>query len=541
MSSGPSALPQPRFSAAMLAGFVLAATLLVYLGTLQFEFVYDDLGQIVSNPAVQSWKYFPLYFRQNVWMQQFAVGNYYRPVFLTWLLLNHTFFGLHPALWHLTTVLAHLGATALVFALALRLTADRRVAAIAALLFGLHPVHLEAVAWISGVTEPLLAMLLIPAFLCYLNWREAAGARTKWLAGSLVLYALALLSKETAVVLPALVFVYEWVFAADGASWRAKLNAGLRAGAAYVVITGAYLLARSSALHGLAHKTVELPAGIALLTIPSALWWYIRLLVAPIGLSVFYDTPYVTHIGFRYFVLPLLGVAVAIGVLAWWWKRSRSPLVAFAAAWLFLPILPLLDLAILPMGDFIHDRYLYLPSVGLAILVAIALAKLDARQLLGRPAGQVVALTLAVVMGFAIVAQSIPWANDLVLYYHGMRVAPNNDLPRNKLAASLVQRGMYAEGIRLYRLVLAADPDYWYANYRMGYAHYMSGNFAEAESYLARAVTLHATPDELYYLGLSQSRLGKRDEAAKALQAAVRLQPESQAYKEALAEAQKTK
>src|SRR5919109_2726788 len=144
MSTKPGQSLKPQLATKVLLFFVLAATFLVYAGTLQFDFVYDDLGQIVSNPAVQSWKYFPLFFRANVWMQQLPVGNYYRPVFLAWLLINHTIFGLHPALWHLTTVLAHVAVTALVFAMSLRLTRDRRIALVAALLFGLHPVHLEA-------------------------------------------------------------------------------------------------------------------------------------------------------------------------------------------------------------------------------------------------------------------------------------------------------------------------------------------------------------------------------------------------------------
>jgi hypothetical protein len=302
-----------------------------------------------------------------------------------------------------------------------------------------------------------------------------------------------------------------------------------------VLLTGAYLAARTLALHGVAHKTVNLPAKIALLTIPSALWAYIRLLLAPVGLSAFYDTPYVTHVSMRYVVLPLIGIGMAIGLLGWWWHRSRSAGVAFASVWLLAPILPLLNLSLLPMGDFIHDRYLYLPSVGFALLVAMALSQLDARQVLGWPAGQLLALALALVMAFATVAQSVPWANDLLLYYHGMAVAPNNDLPRNKLAAALVQRGMYAEGIKLYQVVLATDPDYWYANYRMGFAQYQLGRYAEAERYLARATQLHATPDEYYYLGLAQMKLGRNEAAGKSLEEAVRMQPDAAQYKDALA------
>jgi tetratricopeptide (TPR) repeat protein len=355
------------------------------------------------------------------------------------------------------------------------------------------------------------------------------------LVAALALYALALLSKETAVVLPALVFAYEWLYAPGEERWNARLRASLLAAAPFVLVTAAYLVARAQALGGIAHKTVNLEGNIALLTIPSALWAYVRLLMAPIGLSVFYDTPYVTRVSMKYFVWPLIGVLLVIGVLLWWWRRSRSPLVAFASLWMLLPILPLLNLTVLPMGDFIHDRYLYLPSFGWAMLAAVALAQLDTRQILGRPAGQVAALGLAAVMAFATVAQSVPWANDLLLYYHGMAVAPNNDLPRNKMAASLVNRGMYNEGIKLYEVVLANDPDYWYANYRMGYAQYMTGHYPDAERYLARATELHGTPDEFYYLGLAQMKQGRQDAAGKSLEEALRMRPDAAEYKEALA------
>ena len=206
----------PEVSQALLPILILTATLVVYLGTLQFEFVYDDLGQIVTNPLVHSWSYLPVYFRANVWAQSFVVGNYYRPIFMVWLLLNYTVFGLQPFFWHLTTVGLHVTATWLVFVLVERLTRDRRAAGIAALVFGLHPVHLEAVAWVSGLTEPLLAVFCIPAFLAYLNYRERERS-PRWLAISLLLYTVALFTKETAVILPALIVAWELIGSAEPA------------------------------------------------------------------------------------------------------------------------------------------------------------------------------------------------------------------------------------------------------------------------------------------------------------------------------------
>lgn len=514
---------------------VLAATALAYLWTLHFGFVYDDLGQIVANPLIQSWRFVPQYFHGNVWMQQSALGNYFRPLFLLWLLVNNTIFGLHPPFWHLTTVLAHLGATALVYVLALRLSKQQKVAAIAALIFGVHPAHVESVAWISGVTDALLALLLIPSFLAFMNYREKRGA--KWLAASVVLYGLALLAKETAVVLPVLAIAYALLWPDE--SWKKKITDALAAAVLYALVTVPYLLLRASALHGVAHRTVDLPASITLYTLPSVLWFYVGHLLAPLHLSAFYDTPYVTHVSWKFFLAPLAAMLIVLIVLALAWWKSRSPLVFLAAAWVFVPLLPVLDLSLLPMGDFVHDRYLYLPLVGFALLAGMAFAAVDARKVAGRPLGSIVAVAVAVVLVVATVVNSLPWRDDIPLYQHGMQIAPINDLPRNKLAATYVARGMYEQGIDAYKFVLANDPDYWYANYRMGYAQYMLGHYEGAEPYLQKAASENGAPDILYYLGLNATKLKRYDLAEAALSRAIQRNPQAPGYDFALGMAMK--
>ena len=128
--------PSPR----LLTGIVLGLTFAVYAQTLGFQFVHDDVGQIVENPAVQSWHYLAQYFTAQVWagVTPELLGNYYRPLFLIWLRLNDAVFGLHPWAWHLTTLLLHVAVTGLVYLLAWRIVKDRWTALLAALIFGLH-------------------------------------------------------------------------------------------------------------------------------------------------------------------------------------------------------------------------------------------------------------------------------------------------------------------------------------------------------------------------------------------------------------------
>jgi len=167
--------PNPSAVARLAPFLVLAATFLAYAAVSSFGFVYDDESQIVHDSFVQQWHFVPAYFTSHVWQWIYphVGGNYYRPVFLLWLLLNFKVFGLHPAGWHLAVLALHLVATWQVYRLALRLTGSQPAAAIAALLFGLHPVHIEAVAWISGVTEPLAAVFILGSLLSWMRYREA--------------------------------------------------------------------------------------------------------------------------------------------------------------------------------------------------------------------------------------------------------------------------------------------------------------------------------------------------------------------------------
>ncbi|HET7101166.1 MAG TPA: glycosyltransferase family 39 protein, partial [Terriglobia bacterium] len=315
--STPASRGRPRtfvLAAAPWAGvsLILLATFLAYSNTLGFNFVYDDRGQILANVQVHAWRYVPHYFFERVWSFAYPgiQGNYYRPLFLLFLLLNYKIFGPYAAGWHLVSVAAHMGVTYLVYLLARRLTGGQRTPLLAALIFGLHPVHIESVAWISGVTDPLLALCLLPSFLCYLRARERRAQGRSWLVGSLALYGLAMLSKETALILPILIFTFEWLWQdASGSSGLRPVLERTRAAAARIVpfllLTLLYLAVRWRVLEGLGHTMVPLGVWTIMLTWPQLLLFYLWHLVWPFGLSVFYNVPYVTTPGLVTFVLPL--------------------------------------------------------------------------------------------------------------------------------------------------------------------------------------------------------------------------------------------
>ena len=558
--SGTNRAPVCRRQSAFMAAtpwvpvsLILLATFLVYSNTLGFKFVYDDRGQILANVEVHAWRYVPHFFLERVWSFAYPgiLGNYYRPLFLLFLLLNYKIFGPYAAGWHLVSVAAHMGVTYLVYVLARRLTGDGPTALIAALIFGLHPIHIESVAWISGITDPLLALFLLPVFLCYLNARERTVHRRTWLASSLALYVLAMLSKETALILPIIIFTFEWLWwdrDASGASGlRMVLDRTRKAMVPivqFLLLTFVYLAVRWHVLEGLGHTMVPLGGWTIFLTWPHLLWFYLCHLIWPFGLSVFYNEPYVRTPGLVPFVLPLAGLVAVVFLVSLGARRlaKTAPedgrLVVFLCAWVLIPFIPLLDLSVLPVGEIVHDRYLYLPSIGFCILLAMALRRIPSGKLkvLGLPASQSVAvLLLALVFGISTPMEDRYWANDLKLYSRGVSRAPQNKLARTNLGNAMGEEGRYTEALALYQEVLARDPGFWLAIYNTGYTYYRMGRLPEAEQYLKRAIAVNGVDsDEYFYLGLTWLKLGDVDDAEKAVRQALKLQPGGLAYHFAL-------
>ncbi len=536
---------------------VLGLTFLAYCGTLGFQFVYDDRPQVGLNPWVHSWRYFPHYFTAQVWagIYPWATGNYYRPLFLLWLRVNFALFGMAAWGWHLTSVLAHVAVTFLVYELARRIYGEYWIATVAAMVFGLHPAHVEDVAWISGVTDPLVALLLVSPILCYLKAKEQGSLRRAWKAGALALYVAAMLAKEVGIVLPVLIAACEWASGkpedlgmGSPDAWG-RIRRAAWGAVPFLALVPPYLVVRHLALNGLSHVLTPLPISTIVYTWPSLAWTYLRHLVWPFGLSPFYDLPYVTSPGSVEFVVPTFGVAGALFLLVAAILRtgragqasatlSTRGLLVFELAWIVSPILPLLNISVLPRGDIAHDRYLYLPSIGFSMLIARALGGLRGGRtvFLGRPLAQiVVAGALAVACAFGTATQSLMWADDLLLYYRGIATAPRNSAVKTNLANILAERGHYDLAVDLYQVVVRDDPSFWEGNYNIGYTFYKLGKTAEADLYLHRAIAIEPGRPEAYIcLGLSLLKQSQFDEAERAIRQAIRVNPESGDYHFAL-------
>jgi tetratricopeptide (TPR) repeat protein len=491
-----------------VALLVIAA---VYLHAAFFEFAYDDFGQIVQNPQIKSWILALGYFKSHVWAQTTAAGLYYRPVFMLWLAAQYKLFGLNPVLWHLTVIALHVLCCVLLYFFACRLTRDKWVAVIAVLLFGLHPAHVESVAWISGATEPLLAVLLLGSLLCYLKHRDSGQKETdEWQAASLLLACLAVLAKETALITPALIFSYEWIFHQRDASRKAILWSALREAIPYAVISLVFLVVRTLALSSMVPQHTRLGFSAAILAWPKVVGFYFVHGLFPFRLSVFYNLVVVTRPGLWNFVLPLILLLAGASVLLYGSRRSQ--VLAFLSAWCAILLLPMLNVTLWNNAENIHDRYLYLPSVAICVMLASLLSRLKE---LGY-ARTAAAVLIVITVGYTVVTvrELGYWQNDYILALRGVEVSPGHPIAPQLVGNAFIRQGRITEAIPYLVDALQAQPDNIDTLCSLGFCYATMNDLRLAEECITRALAVHATePQTHLLLGIVRLKQRRLDEA----------------------------
>lgn len=271
---------------------------------------------------------------------------------------------------------------------------------------------------------------------------------------------------------------------------------------------------------------------------PSVAWFYFRQLVIPIGISGFHSIAYLDHPTLGGFWIPLL-LAGCLLLVGWGWGSTRKPKqlgpIWLAAILMTLPLLPVFDLRALTAGDVVHERYLYLPSVGYVIFIALALCELEDRLKRAKPSlsGTALATTGAIAVLFVALTltQQRQWSSDIALYTRGIVTAPDNLTVRDNLANALLATGQPARAIAVYQEVLSRNPNFWRSSFNLGVAYYRSGNEPAAEQSLEQAIRVdNRDSDQYIYLALVKMQMKRLSEAKYNAREAVARSPEAPGY-----------
>jgi protein O-mannosyl-transferase len=522
---------------AVLIGAVLAA--LAYIQDVRYDFILDDIPLILMNETIASWRNWKSAFVTHIFAVKSTtvpieiVAMHYRPVYKLWQMLNEQLFGSVLPWWHITSLLLHVGVILLVYQLGIKLVKERWTAALAALLFAFHPIHVESVAYVTASTDLLVALFTLISFLYYFRFREE-GASPIYFIASVLAAALAMLSKETAVMFPWLLVAYEAfreVPSGTQQSWKRFVWT-----LPFFAVVGAYVVVRT-ALFGL--NTGQGPGGsrvAALLDIPLVLIVYLHNLFWPFRLSFFYPAEWGSHWTFLKGAAAVLVIAAAIFLWNRYRDRSGVRLQLLWAAILFAPAL--LGVYTFVREDWVHDRHMYLVSVPFCLVAAALLTDL---RLPAKASVIVSSLVLAILLiGTAL--QVPRFSDDTTIYASALKVAPRSVLAHGFYAEALWTYGRHEEGLREFKITTELSPQSSAAYERYGAALAEIGRDDEAMAEYAKALHWSTRPtlfrafllSEVAEIELERSEF---PEAAGHLREALQIAPQTLNYHALLAQA----
>jgi tetratricopeptide (TPR) repeat protein len=461
------------------------------------------------------------------------------------LMVDYQFHQLNAGGYHLTNVLIHTASVILLFLILRRMTGALWRSAFVAAMFAIHPLRVESVAWVTERKDVLGAfffMLTLGAYVRYVRKPDSLG-RYLAVAG---LFALGLLCKPTAVALPfALLLLDYWPLGRmkgmqkassfanatedrEGGDrnipsvpfWglvREKIPLLALAGVAGVVT----YFAEGEAVMSVAHIPIPMRIGNVLVSYVV----YLRQMVWPSGLAVFYPYPERSYPFWETALSLLLLAGVSGGALALWRKR---PWLLVGWFWYLGMLVP--AIGIVQVGDFAHaDRNTYLPQIGLYVLLTWAAAEMSAgwrhrRLLLGGCEAAILAALICCAH-----QQTSLWRDSGLLWNHTLSRTTHNGLAHNSLGAYYSQMGEWKEAITNYNQALEIKPDYAEARNNLGIVYFRMGDMDEAIAQYRKALEIKPDDAEIRgNLGDALAKMGQLNEAVEQYRKAVQINPDNE-------------
>jgi protein O-mannosyl-transferase len=464
-------MPDGKTATRLYIGLLLGVVVLVYANSLWNGFTMDDGLYILQNPQVTAPTIRGL-FTPN----QFS--KVLRP--LTFATFAVNWFGGHgqPLGFHAVNLLLHAGVVCLLYLLLRKLLAasghGNTVAFAAALLFAVHPIHTEAVSSIVGRAELLAAGFLMAAWLWHLEDREPLA---------LICFALALLSKESAMAFLPLVLVGDYTKGQLKSYLRYARIAGITS--LYVVVLWRLQEGRfgTGAISKMDNPLASIPALWRILNALHVAWKYVALQVYPANLSCDYSFNQIpVYLDLRHSLPWVAATLAAIAVWIWAARKRKSGLVL--AGGIYLCGFAITANVLMPVGTIMGERLAYFSSVGFCLLLALAWSWLQVRR---RTLAFGVLAILVGALGIRTVVRNRDWKDDLTLYSDAVRAAPNSAKMHSNL----------------------------------GYAYLNQGNLDLARKELDAALQIYPNnPDSLEGYGLLESRTGNYQAAGRMMEAA---------------------
>jgi len=514
---------------------------IVYANSLQGAFLWDDLSIIKDNAYIKSWSRISLVFSGCLGAGAGRLNVFYRPLQSLTYMADYSLWKLKVAGFHLQNIAWHIAASLCVYWLIQVLFKDARLSLIAALLFVVHPVHTEAVSYISGRADPLSLTFMLLTLIFYIREKTIPAV---------ICSLFALLSKESSLILPFLILLYHYTF-------RKRIQVP-----SFSLITAsacAYIMARITVLRYLLeseHIRNALPYPERVAGFLMAMTHYVRLLVIPVHLHMEYIERTFS------FSRPeaLIGSALLVSaLLCVWFLRKVRNVAFFSITWFLLALMPNANI-LFPVNAYMAEHWLYVPSVGVFLLVSHAYMRLFRTHGPLRAVSVASLCAVILIFSFLTMRQNRTWREPVAFYERALRYAPQSGRVRtnlgvlydamgrdakaaelfkstadletdnyetlNNLANIYKDTGRQEEAVALYKKVLRANPRFLPAYNNLGNVYMTRGNAEEALRWYREAVRLFPQYAEAYNnIGVLYYQMKRYDEAITFFKKAIEANP----------------
>lgn len=493
------------------AGLVFAITLVAYLPAMRNGYVWDDRQNVTDNRLLRTVEGL-----KQTWVDPSASFQYY-PLTYTGFWIEYHLWGLHPLGYHLVNVLLHALNAILLGTLLTRLSVPG--AWLAALIFAVHPVHVESVAWVTELKNVLSGLFFLSAFLAYWSYRQRTEYRRMFYALALFLFLLALLGKTSTVSLPIVILAVLW--------WKQ----GRVTRRDFLLVIPFILLALPMGLlttwverHyvGAEGAGWQLSLVDRLLVAGRVVWFYAGKLLWPHPLMFVYPRWEVNGSVWWQYLFPVAAIAVLLFLWCFRQRLGKAPFVAMLFyAGMVAPVPAFFNLWFMRYS-YVADHFPYLASMGFIALVA-AVFTVALRDRAARIATTIPALA---VLGALSWQHCGVFRDDETLWRDTIAKNPACWMAYNNLGALLFDAGKTQEAIGYYEQALRVKPDHAEASYNLGNAYWQQGKRHKAMECYAKA--LQSSPKNAaahYNLANALADAGQLQEAVVHYETALQIDP----------------
>jgi len=468
---------------------------ITYCNTLNNDFVFDDLALIQGSKTLPS-----LQGVGNI-ISVFTQKNAYRPVRTLSYAIDYHFSGVNPLSYHISNISYHIITTLLVYLVTLSILSNRVTAFITALLFAVHPVHTDSVTYLAGRRDILSALFYLMGFYFFLTYRKTG--RVLLVPLSMAAYLLSLGSKEMGVTLPFLFFTYDMVhnLPQEGKESRVyALKEGLRTLKRVVrqykyfysfFVAGAltftcYKVFISSPSHQEGYYGNSM--WVTFLTVAKIIVHYMKLLIFPVKLLADYSYD-AFPLASSLFEWPVLSSLILLVVICFVLMKllTTNKWLTFGGIWFFITLSPVCH--IIPHHELLAEHYLYLPSYGFCLIVALLFTPLLENK---RYAFLILPSLLIIILLFSVrtIDRNRDWKDGMALWSKTVKTVPRCARAQNNLGFRYLEKKKYDEAMKHFAAAIAIKPAYAEPYNNRGIAYKEQGFYDRAISSFTKAITL---------------------------------------------------